>query len=287
VASALGFLLADARKGAILLLSVDPAGSLADVLEVSVGQKIAVVPGSPRLFAQQLDAEAAWEEFRSRYRREVETLFSGIAGGGFSADLDRDVVERLVDLAPPGVDELMALLEVIDTIEEGKYDSVILDTAPTGHFLRVLEMPGLALEWTHTVLRLLLKYRRVTGLGDIAERVLKLARTIKSLQARLRNPDRSWIGIVALPESLSVPETTRLLPRLGELAMQPDALIVNRGIREDGSVRREVADSTIQLLGVAGSVITAATPDLRVGPTGPVALRRFAAGWRNVSMTAS
>lgn len=68
----------------------------------------------------------------------------------------------VVSIAPPGLDEIMALLEIVDATESG--DTLIIDSAPTGHFLRLLEMPDEALQWTHAIMRILVKYLRLQRL---------------------------------------------------------------------------------------------------------------------------
>ncbi|HUE97462.1 MAG TPA: TRC40/GET3/ArsA family transport-energizing ATPase, partial [Longimicrobiaceae bacterium] len=103
-AAALALRLADAGGGHILLLSVDPAGSLADVLGLEVGTQPERLAGVPGLAAEQLDAATTWAEFRAQYEREVESLFTGLTGSSLTATHDREVVERLLDLAPPGLD---------------------------------------------------------------------------------------------------------------------------------------------------------------------------------------
>src|SRR5690606_9623738 len=107
-AAALALRIADAASRRVLLLSVDPAGSLGDLFGTSPGEEPAAVPGGPGVRIRQLDAPAAWEAFRYAFRAEAERLFSGLLSGGGSATADQRVVQRLVDLAPPGVDELVA-----------------------------------------------------------------------------------------------------------------------------------------------------------------------------------
>jgi arsenite/tail-anchored protein-transporting ATPase len=196
-ACALAVRLARSGRGRVLLLGTDPAGSLGDVLGLEVSGAGTAVEGVAGLEVRELNAPAVWESFREEYRTEAERVFAGLLGG-VSATADMRVVERLVDLAPPGIDELMALLEVLELLEEGRYDALVLDTAPTGHMLRLLEMPEVALEWAHTLLRLLLKYREVIGLGRLAERVLRLSRSLRSVTELLHDPDVagrwSWLS---------------------------------------------------------------------------------------------
>ncbi|HET8656456.1 MAG TPA: ArsA family ATPase, partial [Longimicrobiaceae bacterium] len=269
--------------GRVLLLSVDPAGSLAEVLAQPVGISPTAVEGAPGLDAQQLDAEAVWSEFRGRYRTEAETLFESLVSGGPGAGSDREVVERLIDLAPPGIDELMAVMEVIDLLDAREYDALVIDTAPTGHFLRLLQLPALALEWTHALLRLLLKYREVTGLGALAERTLGLARDLRALRALLGDPARTWFLAVALPEALSVPETGRLLARLPELGLRPGALLVNRALSPGGTLLEGGTERVAELVRLAGALPSAAAPALDPAPAGAAALLDFARSWKRIS----
>jgi arsenite-transporting ATPase len=281
VAAALGVALAAGGRR-VLLLSVDPAGSLAEVLDQEVGAIARPVDGAPGLWARQLDSGAQWEEFRSRYRMETERIFGTLLSGGLSASSDRDVVARLVDLAPAGMDELAALMEVVDVTEDRPYDALVLDTAPTGHFLRLLELPEVALDWTHQVMGLLLKYREVVRPGELAGRLLRLAQSLHRFVARMRDSESTWALSVALPEALSVPESRRLLRRLNELGVQPRALLINRLLR-DGHVHPPAAYMAGRLAEAAGGLPLAGAPDELVGPRGPESLAAFAGGWRLLS----
>ncbi|HET7273968.1 MAG TPA: TRC40/GET3/ArsA family transport-energizing ATPase [Longimicrobiaceae bacterium] len=281
-AAALALLLARRDDENILLLSTDPAGSLGDVLGVAVGPDIGSLPGQPNLNVQQIDANAVWDGFRDEYREAAETLFQELLGSSLSADADLAVISRLIDLAPPGLDEVMALLEVVDLMEDRAYNALVLDTAPTGHFLRLLEMPAVALDWSHAMLRLLLKYREVMGLGDLAERVLRLSRALRSLQALLTDPEKSWVLVVSLPESLSVPETSRLTTALLSLGITPGALLVNR-VHTRGSAVVDTNGYVSQLVSAAGEIVVAGAPDLNVQPMGTDALMEFGESWRKFS----
>jgi arsenite/tail-anchored protein-transporting ATPase len=263
----------------VLLLSADPAGSLSEILGMSVGAQAVEVPGAPKLYARQLDATSDWEAFRSDYQAEAERLFGGLLPAARSPGSDRAVVERLVDLAPPGIDELAALMEVVDVTEDRPYDALVLDSAPTGHFLRLLELPEVALDWTHQVMRLLLKYREVVAPGELAERLLKLARSLRGFSERIRDGKRSWLLVVALPEALGIPEADRLLRRLRELRIEPGALLVNR-LLLNGTVAPHAADAAGELLRGIDDNAAAAAPALDEGPRGVEALAAFASAWR-------
>jgi arsenite/tail-anchored protein-transporting ATPase len=204
-----------AAEGRVTLVGADPAGSLTDVLASSV----------PGLILVEADAEAELERLKARYRQEVYRVFEAV-GLDETARLDRAIVESFWDAAPPGMDELVAIGRMAD---DASADApTILDTAPTGHFLRLMAMPELALDWTHRLMRILLKYRAVGGLDAPAERLIRLARRLRALRERLSDPNRTAIVVVTLDEPLVRAETRRLLEELARLGLPAAAVLVNR-----------------------------------------------------------
>jgi arsenite-transporting ATPase len=218
----------DAR---LLLLSTDPAHSLGDVLGVALGDDERAVPGAAGLVARELDADAAFRVRRERYEKAVDELFDGLLRGSrFDVAYDREVVRELMDLAPPGLDELFGVLTLVDSLvraEPPPYDTVIVDTAPTGHALRLLAMPAGALEWVHALLAILLKYRAVIGLGELASDLLEVARELRELATLLRDATRTRVVAVTRPAALPRLETVRLLRGLRRLQMPVGGVIVN------------------------------------------------------------
>ncbi len=225
--AAVALALAERRPEArVLLISTDPAHSVADVMEVPLGDDERAVPGAPPgLRARELDAGRAFAAWRDRSRDRVEAAveaFTQDSGG----------VQDLLDLTPPGIDELIAVSSLLDVVfgvegAEPAYDLVVVDTAPTGHALRLLEMPELALSWDHYLLSLLLKYREAVGLGDLAAELVELSRSLKRLEALLRDPARARFVVVTRAAELPRRETVRLLRSLGQLGIAVPAVILN------------------------------------------------------------
>ncbi len=106
----------------------------------------------------------------------------------------------LLALAPPGVDELFALSVLGDALADGRFARIVVDPAPTGHLLRLLEMPAIALDWTHRLMRLMLKYRDVVGLGDAAAELLDFAKRTRALDGLLHDRERAGVMLVTLDE---------------------------------------------------------------------------------------
>ena len=268
------------RGGRVLLLSTDPAHSLGDVLGIPVGDQEREV--EPRLRARELDGAHALEQRRGRHRAAVEELFATLRGGSrFDAPYDRAVMEDLIDLAPPGLDELFALLAVIEALQ--RYDVVVVDTAPTGHALRLLELVGKAREWAQALLRILLKYRRVTGLGEVARDLTETARDLRNLQEILA--DGSQARFVAVTRAAALPrlETGRLLAGLRRLRLSAPAVLVNALTRPGCSrCRRAVAGEKReldQLRRIRRGWAMLGAPRVAPGPRGAAALERFARTW--------
>ncbi len=213
-----------AREARVLLTGADPAGSLHDVLP----------DPPPGVEVRELDADRELERFRAAYRDEVERAFAAVGLEG-AARLDRQVVESLWGLAPPGIDEIVAVSRLAaddadGTAAGGTPRRIVLDTAPTGHFLRLIGMPALTRDWVHRVMRILLKYRAMGGLDAPAGPLLRFARRMRALQERLSDPSRTAIILVTLDEPIVRAETRRLHERLRGLDLHPAAILLNRRV---------------------------------------------------------
>jgi arsenite-transporting ATPase len=234
-AAALALALGDAAPDRrILLLSTDPAHSLGNVLAAPVGDDERRVPGGPRRLAvRELDADRVFALRRDRYRAAVDELFDAIRGDSrFDVAFDRAVTRDLLDLAPGGLDELCALLTVTEALFPAasaprRHDLVVVDTAPTGHTLRLMALPGLALEWVRALLATLLKYRPVLALGALATDLVELSRGLRQLELLLRDTRRARAVVVTRAATLPRLETVRLLGRLKGLGLSVSAVLVN------------------------------------------------------------
>jgi arsenite-transporting ATPase len=211
----------------VLLLSTDPAHSLADCLEMPIGP--APVRLNKQLSAVEIDAEGELAELRRQYAEEVAELFGRLGGpaAGLDMTFDREVAARLIDLAPPGIDEVMALARVIRLLEAGTYDTLVCDTAPTGHLIRLLEMPALVAQWLGAFFALLLKYKRVLRLPRVSELLISMSRQLKALRAVLADPRRGNLQAVTIPSAMAAAETDDLLAACRAVGIHVAGLFVN------------------------------------------------------------
>jgi arsenite-transporting ATPase len=277
VSCALAIAAADAGDEPVLLVSTDPAASIADALgdpdqpAWSVERRVS---GVPRLTALQLDAAAAFAAARDRYQTQIDAMFGAVVARGADAARDRAVMRELLALAPPGVDELFALSVLGDELAAGRFARIIVDPAPTGHMLRLLEMPAIALDWSHRLMRLMLEYREVVGLGDAAAELLEFAKRTRALDGLLRDRERSGVMLVTLDEPVVRAQTRRLARAVRQRHCDVIALVWNRSKRAIDPLPQFVAARQV------------CATETRPPPVGVAALRRWSRSWREVRSTA-
>ncbi len=219
----------DGRR--VLILSVDPAHSLADSLGQTVGAEAVPVRGADGLWAMELDAAARADAFAEENAEFVRTLLDR------GTLLDRHDIDSFFRLTLPGMDEVMAVVEIRSLLEEAEWDLVLVDTAPTGHALRFLAMPGEMKRWLKALDVMQRKFRYIRrhfgGSGhpplDAAEQFLadfngKVERAAQMFAAR----DRAEFVPVTIAEPMAFAETERLLGELAHLGIHVKRLIVNQ-----------------------------------------------------------
>jgi arsenite/tail-anchored protein-transporting ATPase len=228
----------ETTSGDVLLVSTDPAPSLGDALGYGERRWAQDAPepivSIPRLYAWQMDATAAFHALRERYRDRIDALFDSLMGRNVDAAHDRAILRDLLSLAPPGIDELYALASIGEEIETERYAHIIVDPAPTGHLLRLLELPPLAIDWSHRLMRLILKYREIAGLGEAAQELLNFSRRTRALNALLHDETRAGIVLVTLDEPVVRDETARLSAMLRASGVTILGELMNRAPKDAG-----------------------------------------------------
>jgi arsenite-transporting ATPase len=224
-----------------LVLSTDPAHSLADAFGGAVGSR----PTSIRrnLWAVETDPETRVEQYRSMFA-DLAAEFESL---GFRfAD---DEVEALFSAGiSSGSDEIAALDAYLDAVESEEYDAVVLDTAPTGHTLRLLDLPAIVGDAMTSAMSV---RGRVRQLSDSAKRLFlgpayymggrsgtdaddlaTFRDRLDRIARRLRDPDRTEFRVVALPERMVLAETERLIERLRAQDIPVSTVVLNRVVRD-------------------------------------------------------
>ena len=223
-------------KRKLLIFSTDPAHSLSDSFDERIGELKKGVAGNKNLDAMEIDPGKWFEELKQRYRSWTDDLFASISGrSGMEIQFDREAMRELVELTPPGIDEIAALGTISELLDEDRYDSIILDTAPTGHLIRFLELPEVALSWIRTFMKLLLKYQNVVRATEVAEELVALSKSIKRVLALLTDQETCEFVGVAIPERMSLEETIDLATSLEKLKVPLRKLLINGVVAADAA----------------------------------------------------
>lgn len=219
-----------------LLISTDPAHSVSDSLQQAIGYKPAPVSGISNLTAIEIAADEAFLTFKKQHESQLIKLFDT------STNLDEEDIDQLMTLSIPGIDEVMSFKIIIDFLEAGDYQKYIVDTAPTGHALRLMASPKLLDGWIKTAARLRWKYRyMITSFSgnyapdEVDTLLLDLKKTVKRIENLLRDGQQSEFIPVCIPELMAINETERLLADLRKYGIVTHQLIVNNVmLSEDG-----------------------------------------------------
>src|SRR3954464_363743 len=247
-----------ARRGLkTLVLSTDPAHSLADAFGVELGHEPTEIEVS--LYGQQVDTQRAFEDSW----REVQHYLREVLEEGGGAPREGEELTVL-----PGADEVLALLELRAQAESGRWDVVVVDCAPTAETLRLLALPG-ALGWYME--RVFPRERRVVrtlrpvlsqlaGLPMPPDKVFaaveRLHGELTAVQSLLTDPGVTLVRLVLTPEAVVVAEARRTLTSLSLYGYRVDGVVANRvfpATSTDPWLMQWVAAQAEQLEGIASS----------------------------------
>lgn len=155
-----------AKDHKTLLISTDPAHSLYDSLDIQTKTENEIHPiyslisedfkkyeELKNLSIYEISAEKSLKQFKLEYEDEIKKILDT------SSYLDNEDIDSLFTLPIPGIDEVMGFKIIVDLIEEAKFDKYIVDTAPTGHALRLLTLPQLLDDWIKVLAKMRWKYR--------------------------------------------------------------------------------------------------------------------------------
>jgi len=211
-----------------LLISTDPAHSVSDCLEQQIGFKVQEVAGHKNLAAIEVVADEALSRFKTEHQGELKKLLET------STNFDNEDIDEMLTLSIPGIDEVMSFKTIIDFIEEGQYDKYVVDTAPTGHAMRLISSPKLLDEWIKVAVRMRWKYRyMITSfsgsyqLDEVDSLLLSLKKTVKRIENLLRDKTKCEFIPVCIPEAMAIMETGRLLSDLRKSEIIARQIIVN------------------------------------------------------------
>ncbi|MBI2759125.1 MAG: TRC40/GET3/ArsA family transport-energizing ATPase [Chloroflexi bacterium] len=198
-----------ARQGnKTLLLTTDPAAHLGDVLDTIVGDEVKEVNGLPNLWAVNIDPKAAAETYKTRILEDARQR-----GRPASAIL---MMEE--ELNSPCTEEMAAFDKFIEYASQDEWDAVVFDTAPTGHTLRLLELP---VDWSKQIDVKVFASVDATAADDVAK--ARFAKVIEMMS----DPEKSTFAFVMVPESTPILEAWRAAQELGTVGVHPGLVVAN------------------------------------------------------------
>ena len=212
IACATAIQLADEGKR-VLLVCTDPASNLAEVLESDVSEHINPVKGINNLFALNIDPEVAAEDYRVRVTGPLKDSLP-------EAEIAR-IREQLSGACTTEISAFDEFSRFISGEYSGEpYDVIVFDTAPTGHTLRLLELPAAWSSFTEE------NPDGASCLGPSS--ALKSSRhRYQTVVERLKDASQTTFNIVSRPEQSSLKEASRTSDELRELGMENQELYLN------------------------------------------------------------
>jgi len=206
----------------VLLVSTDPASNLGQVFGVTIGEHDhTAIPGVPGLYALNINPEAAAQEYRDRIVGPVRDALPAETVKGMEEQLSGACTTEIA-----AFDEFTGLLA--DDVATEKYDHVIFDTAPTGHTLRLLQLPT---AWSNYLDS---NESGASCLGPLSG-LEKQRQQYAHAVAQLANGDTTTVVLVSRPQKGSLAEAERTSHELATLGIVNQQLVINGIMPENGS----------------------------------------------------
>lgn len=200
-----------AEKGKTLLITTDPAAHIGQVLNSEVNDIPTIIEGN--LWAVNIDQKIAVEEYRNK-------IIDDAKENGYSAELLESLVE---ELESPCTEEIAVFEQFANLLNEPGWDYFVLDTAPTGHTLRLLELP---FEYKKQID---MKLKGITKDIETGHKDSK----IEKLIARLKDTAQATFLLVAYPEFTPIHEGFRAMKDLERIGIIVQGIFLNQILKAD------------------------------------------------------
>ncbi len=199
-----------------LLLTTDPAEHISDVLEIDVTPEPVPYPGIPNLYVTKIDAKAAAEAYRAR-------ILDHARARGRSPEAIQSMAE---ELNSPCTEEMAAFDKFIDYASLQGWDVMVFDTAPTGHTLRLLELP---VDWSRQLEVKIYASVDSVAADDVAKQ--RFAQVIEMM----RDPQKCTFAYVMYPENTPIVESARAMDELRTVGIEPGLVLANQVLPAEAS----------------------------------------------------
>ncbi|MDD4906875.1 MAG: arsenical pump-driving ATPase [Methylobacter tundripaludum] len=212
IACATAIQLADAGQR-VLLVSTDPASNVGQVFGISIGNRITAIPAVPGLAALEIDPQAAAQAYRDRIVGPVRGVLPETIVKGIEEQLSGACTTEIA-----AFDEFTVLLT--DSALTAGYDHIVFDTAPTGHTIRLLQLPG---AWSGFLEE---GKGDASCLGPLAG-LKKQREQYKAAVDALADETRTRLILVSRAQQASLREVARTHEELASIGFQRQHLVVN------------------------------------------------------------
>lgn len=201
-----------AREGKkVLIVTTDPAANLSDVFEQEIGHRVTSIAQVENLWAMEIDVDSATAEYKENALAPMR--------GVFPQEIV-DVMEE--ELNSPCTEEMAAFDKFIDFMDDNQFDVIIFDTAPTGHTIRLLELP---VDWSRHI------DESEQGSGQTCMGPVQILKDSKAKYDRavelLQDQERTTFIFVIQPEATPIAETKRSKEELAKIGIKSTMLIIN------------------------------------------------------------
>lgn len=231
LACATAITLADASQR-VLLVSTDPASNVGQVFGITIGNKVTAITAVPGLTALEIDPQAAAQVYRDRIVNPVRGILPDTVVKGIEEQLSGACTTEIA-----AFDEFTALL--VDSALTADYDHIIFDTAPTGHTIRLLQLPG---AWSDFLEE---GKGNASCLGPLAG-LEKQRAQYKSAVDALADPKRSRLILVARAQQATLREVARTQEELTAIGLTNQFLVINGLLPQSETTRDDLAAAIFQ-----------------------------------------
>ncbi|EFX01075.1 arsenite translocating ATPase [Grosmannia clavigera kw1407] len=228
--------LAKVRRS-VLLISTDPAHNLSDAFSQKFGKDARLIDGFTNLSAMEIDPSAGLQDMMAGMSEGDNNAAAG-ANGGMNS-----MVQELA-FSIPGIDEAMSFAEVLKQVKSLSYETIVFDTAPTGHTLRFLQFPSVLEKALTKLSQLSEQYGPLLSglmgggagatlpngqsLTGMMQQLESLRQTISEVNAQFKDDALTTFVCVCIPEFLSLYETERMIQELASFSIDTHSIVVNQ-----------------------------------------------------------
>ncbi|MBI2252772.1 MAG: ArsA family ATPase [Armatimonadetes bacterium] len=223
-ASASLFIALNCPDKKVLIISINPSHSLKDIFNLRENN-LEKIKLKNNLYLLEINAPLLFEDFKKEYQKDLKEAFKSFLGNNFEIKFDQEIMQELINFSPPGIEEIMVLVKLMDFLDKEEFDFFIIDTAATGHLLRFMELPEVISQWNKAFLKILLK-SKVNSLV-LKEKMLDFLKKLNRLKEILKDQKLTQFIVITIPEALGLAEAERLLSSLKNLSIPCRNIIIN------------------------------------------------------------